>query len=73
MGRVKDAAGNTVEFSGGALILGPDGRFVARSALDSRRAHMIVADLDLEKLRRLKTGANIAHRRSEVYVEALHR
>lgn len=73
VGTVRDRAGRTIRFSGGALILGPDGKFVARSESVARRPHMIVADLDIEKLRKTRPQSRFAHRRPEVYVEALSR
>lgn len=71
VGSVRDKAGAMVHFSGGALILGPDGKFVARSTGTSRRAHMIVADLDIEGFRRLRARSIFAGRRPGVYVRAL--
>ena len=73
VGSVRDRAGQMVHYSGGALILGPDGRFVARSAGTSRRPHMLVADLNIDKLRRLRHKSSFAARRPEVYAEALTR
>lgn len=70
VGSVRDRAGNVVHFSGGALILGPDGKFVARLATTARRPGMVVADLDISRT----LGNRIfARRRPEVYVEALTR
>ena len=73
VGSVRDKAGDLVHFSGGALVLGSDGRFVARSPSPARRPHMVVADLDVERLRRLRARSCFAQRRPEVYVEALSR
>ena len=71
VGNVRDREGRLRRFSGGALILGPAGEFVARSASAIRRPHMVVADLDIEGLRRRRGGSSFAHRRGEVYAEAL--
>jgi len=72
VGNVTDRGGTVRKFSGGALILGPDGEFVARSSSASRRPHMVVADLDLEELRKRRAeNSAISQRRSEVYAEAL--
>ena len=73
VGSVRDKARQMVHFSGGALVLGPDGKFVARSPGTARRPHLIVADLDIDRLRRLRPGKPFAARRPEVYVEALSR
>ncbi len=73
VGSVRDRAGHVVHYSGGALVLGPDGKFLARSESTVRRAHMVVADLDLEGLRRLRETSVFAARRPEVYVKALSR
>jgi len=73
VGSVRDRAGRMVHYSGGALVLGPDGKFVARSESTVRRAHMVVADLDIEKLRRLRQTSAFGARRPEVYVKALSR
>jgi N-carbamoylputrescine amidase len=73
VGTVRDRGGRTVHFSGGALVLGPGGRFVARSQSTVRRPHMIVADLDIERLRKLRPLSPFARRRPEVYLKALSR
>jgi predicted amidohydrolase len=41
-------AGAEQTFGGGAVVLGPDGRELARHRDDDRGAHMVVADLDRE-------------------------
>jgi N-carbamoylputrescine amidase len=71
VGDVRDRAGQLRRFSGGALVLGPAGQFVARSASSARRPHMIVADLDVEGLRRTRSSSSFAQRRPDVYVRAL--
>lgn len=71
VGNVRDRSGRMRRFSGGALILGPDGAFVARSPSQRRRPHMIVADLDIDALRRRRQHSHFAHRRPEVYAAAL--
>ena len=71
VGDVVDRSGTRRRFSGGALVLGPDGDFVARSPSASRRPHMVLADLDLDGLRQLRSQSAISQRRSEVYKRAL--
>ena len=71
IGNVTDRGGTLRKFSGGALILGPDGDFVARSPDPSRRPHMVVADLDVERLRARRLNSAINQRRVEVYAAAL--
>lgn len=71
MGDVHDKGGQQRRFSGGALILGPDGRFVARSPSAARRPHMVVADLDIAGLRRKRLSSHFAHRRPDAYIRAL--
>lgn len=71
VGNITDRGGTVRKFSGGALILGPDGEFVGRSSSASRRPHMVVAELDLERLRKLRSQSHISQRRSEVYAAAL--
>ena len=71
VGDVRDRDGRVWKFSGGAVILGPDGEFAARSASARRNPHMVVADLDIEGLRRMRAGSFFRHRRPEVYVRAL--
>ena len=73
VGNVRDKAGDMVHFSGGALILGPDGGFLARSPKAARRPHMVLADLDVAGLRRRRANSPFAARRPEVYVQALRR
>jgi len=73
VGSPRDRAGRRVDFSGGALILDADGRFVARSTTTARRAHMIVADLDIGALRARRAASTFAQRRPKVYVAALSR
>lgn len=70
VGSFRGRDGQMVHFSGGALILGPDGKFVARLETTTRRAGMVVADLDIPRPRE---KCRFAHRRPEVYVEALSR
>lgn len=71
VGNVVDRAGTVCKFSGGALVLGPEGNFVARSPSALRRPHMIVTDLDLEELRRLRVNSAIEQRRVDAYSQAL--
>ena len=71
VGNMTDRSGILRKFSGGALVLGADGNFVARSPSASRRPHMVVADLDMDKLRQQRSWSAIGQRRSEVYAEAL--
>ena len=71
VGDVVDRSGTRRRFSGGALVLGPDGDFVARSPSASRRPHMVLADLDLDGVRQLRSQSAISQRRSEVYKRAL--
>jgi len=71
VGRVRDRAGNVVRFSGGAMAVGPEGEFLARSTGTTRRAHMVIADLDLDRLRRLRAASAFAFHRADVYVKAL--
>jgi len=73
VGSPRDRAGRRVDFSGGALILDADGRFVARSKRTARRAHMIVADLDIDALRARRRTSVFAGHRAKVYVAALSR
>ncbi len=73
VGDVRDPQRRLLRFSGGALVLDPKGRFVARSPGTARRPHMIVADLDIAAGRALRAKSPIAARRPEVYVEALTR
>ena len=73
IGRPVDRGGVRRNYSGGALILGPDGEFVARSETTALRAHMIVADLDILDIRKRRTGCSFACRRTDVYVKALAR
>jgi predicted amidohydrolase len=71
VGRPVDRDGVRRAFCGGALVLGPDGQFVAHSKTTALRAHMIVADLDILDLRNRRPGSSLACRRPEVYVKAL--
>jgi predicted amidohydrolase len=71
VGNMVDRAGSLQKFSGGALVLGPDGEFVARSPSTVRRPHMIVADLDLEALRERRSNSAIEQRQVSVYAKAL--
>ncbi len=73
VGSVRDKEGGVVHFSGGALILGPDGRFLARSPMTDRRPHMVLADLDIQRLRDLRAASIFAGRRVEAYLDALSR
>ncbi len=73
VGHPVDRDGLRRSYSGGALIIGPDGEFVARSTATALRPHMIVADLDIAGLRERRKGSTFAVRRPEVYVKALAR
>ena len=73
VGHPVDRAGRRRHYSGGALVLGPDGEFVARSDTTALRPHMVVADLDLDALRAKRKTAAFAARRADVYVKALKR
>ena len=73
VGNMRDRAGHLRKFSGGALILGPDGNFVGRSPSADRRPHMVVADLDIQGLRRMRASSSFSQRRSDVYADALVR
>ena len=73
VGKPVDRDGVRRKYCGGALVLGPDGAFVAHSETTALRAHMIVADLDIVGLRRRRGGSSFACRRTDVYVKALRR
>ena len=61
----------SLAFSEGALILGPDGKFVKRSSSTERRAHMVVTRLDISALRTKRQNGLFAVRRVDSYVQAL--
>lgn len=71
VGNVTDSDGVRWRFGGGATVLGPDGRFVARSPSTARRPHMVVADLDIDGLRARRRNSRFAQRREDAYVAAL--
>lgn len=71
IGNVVTPDGSTVRYGGGALVVGPDGRFAARSPSTARRPHMVLADVDVEKLREKRARSWPAHYRPEIYVAAL--
>jgi predicted amidohydrolase len=73
VGDLRGRSGRLVHFSGGALILSPEGKFLARSPTTARRPHMVVADLDLDALRQKRRNASFAARRPGAYVRALQR
>jgi predicted amidohydrolase len=63
--------GQRYRFSGGALIVGPDGAEIDSSADATRRPHMLVADLDIDRLRRLRATSAFADRRADAYARGL--
>lgn len=71
VGDVRDRDGKRNRYGGGALVLGLDGEFVARSASKTRRPHMVLADLDIDDLRRRRSQGAFADRRAAVYAKAL--
>lgn len=71
VGNVRDRDGTCWRYGGGALVLGPDGDFVARSPDARRRAHMVVTDLDIDALRHRRNTSAFAERRNDIYVQAL--
>ena len=71
IGNTIDRGGALRKFSGGALVLAPDGKFVARSPSALRRPHMVVADLDVETWRKRRADSAIGQRRPKAYVKAL--
>ena len=71
VGNLRDPEGNVHRYSGGAVILGPDGEYVARSPGPARRPHMIVADLDMDALRQQRANGSFAERRVDAYAAAL--
>jgi len=71
IGNLRDRDGQVRKFSGGAVVFGLDGEFVARSSSRQRRPHMIIADLDIEGLRRRRVQSAINQRQTEVYVKAM--
>jgi N-carbamoylputrescine amidase len=71
IGNLRDRGGQVRKFSGGAVVFGLDGECVARSSSSQRRPHMIIADLDMEGLRRRRMGSAIGQRQTEVYVKAM--
>lgn len=71
VGNVRDLDGTIWRYGGGALVLGPDGEFVARSPDALRRPHMVVTELDIEALRRRRDASAFAERRSDIYAQAL--
>ncbi len=73
VGNVRDRAGSVRKFGGGALLLGTDGAFIARSSSTHRRPHMVVADLNIKRLRRLRANSFFQHHRPQVYVNALEK
>ena len=71
IGNLRDRSGQVRKFCGGAVVFGLDGEFVARSSSKQRRPHMIIADLDIEGLRRRRVRSAISQRQTEVYVKAM--
>ena len=71
IGNLRDKGGVVRKFCGGAVIFGPRGEFVARSPSRQRRPHMILADLDIEGLRRRRVNSAISQRQTGVYVKAM--
>lgn len=54
VGRLQSRSGAIFNFSGGALVIGPRGEIVAQSTCRRKRSHMVVCDLDIEELRKLR-------------------
>ena len=73
VGDVVTPDGRTVRYGGGALVLGPTGRFLARSTSTARRPHMVLADLDIDKLRGMRGETSPKDYRPAVYARALSR
>lgn len=71
VGDVRDLDDRLYRFCGGALVLGPTGEFVARSAFTLREPHMILVDLDIGDLRRQRKISHFASRQPAAYVDAL--
>ena len=71
VGNLRDPEGQLFRYSGGAVVLGPDGSYVARSSSSKRQAHMIVADLDIDGLRQRRANSAFAERQAGAYAEAL--
>ncbi len=70
IGDVIDKAGDKVSYCGGALILGPDGKFINRSKSKARRPHMVVADLDIEMLRKMRSTKGLVQSARKAYLKA---
>ncbi|MHC4715837.1 MAG: carbon-nitrogen hydrolase family protein [Planctomycetota bacterium] len=73
VGDVVTPDGSTVRYGGGALVLGPKGTFLARSPSAARRPHMILADLDIDKLRKQRSHGFHLDYRPDVYARILAR
>ncbi|UCF98541.1 MAG: hypothetical protein JSV89_03160 [Spirochaetaceae bacterium] len=73
VGRVQSRSGAILEFSGGAMILGPQGEILARSNLRRKEPHMVVCDLNIERLRTLRKDERTYRSmwRPDVYLKAL--
>jgi predicted amidohydrolase len=70
IGDVRDKSGAKVSYSGGALILGPEGEFINRSKSTARRPHMVLADLDIEALRKLRSTKGLVQSARAAYLKA---
>jgi N-carbamoylputrescine amidase len=71
VGNLRDPLGHVHRYSGGAVILDPEGCYVARSPSSRRQPHMIVADLDMDALRQRRAGSSFSERRTDIYATAL--
>jgi len=73
VGNVVTPDARTVRYGGGAVVLGPKGTYIARSPSAVRRPHMVLADLDIEKLRKQRGHSFHLDYRPEVYAGVLAR
>ena len=73
IGTVTSRSGNTYEFCGGGLAIGPDGKSIVRSNKGINHPHMLICELDIEKLRNLRSNPSTYFnmRRPNIYIQAL--
>jgi predicted amidohydrolase len=73
VGSMTSRSGNKYAFCGGALAIGPDGKSVVKSSERKMHSHMLVCDLDIDRVRELRSDKNayFTMRRPEIYIKAL--
>jgi predicted amidohydrolase len=73
IGSVTSQSGKIYEFCGGGMVIGPDGKSVVRSLKRTKRPFMLVCDLDIEWLRKLRSDplTYFTLRRPKIYIKAL--